>query len=83
MKRLLHAFLMGRTKGSNLERMCVFFFSSLFGSRYLWFCGVNEIKREKITLLFFFIHFVILYFKITMSGVQNVITYNNQYCHER
>lgn len=81
MKRLLHVFLMGRTKGSNLERMFGF-----FPRRYsvVWFCGVNEIKREKITLLFFFfIHFVILYFKITMSGVQNVITYNNQYFHER
>lgn len=57
MKRLLHAFLMGRTKGSNLERMFVFF------RRYsvVWFCGVNEIKREKITLLFFYSFFYTLF----------------------
>jgi len=80
MKRLLHVFLMGQRKQFRTD-------VSFFSRRYsvVWFCGVNEIKREKITLLyfFFFIHFVILYFKITMSGVQNVITHNNRYFHER
>jgi len=63
MKRLLHVFLMGRTKGSNLERMFRFFFPH----RYLvvWFCGVNEIKREKITLHFFL--FILLYFILKLQ----------------